>query len=221
MQTDILGREIKVRDIVAYSSSGYVSVQTGVVTKINPKTIQINGGGAHHAGGLMVVTEQYGCSGQQSKADKMIRSNESRIDETKPATKPPSQKWRYGIFVCFDTPDKITDISQCTVHIVKLKSDTDSQNSQSYREWYTKHPQFHGSGRNYYWSVTSGRWGGNIKLSQGSSYHHHNLKLMVVKELGLQAHIDTVMSYEAFKDLVKGKLDFQHFDPMTAKQKYF
>lgn len=221
MQVDKLGREIKVRDIVAYSNSGYVSVQTGVVTKINPKTIQINGGGAHDAKGLMVVTEQYGCSGKQAEADRMIRGAEGRIDETKPTVKPPSQKWRYGIFVCFDTPDKITDISQCTVHIVKLKSDTDAQNSTSYREWYTKNPQFFGGGRDYYWSVTSGRWGGDIKMSQNSSYHRHNLKLMVVKELGLQAHIDTHMSYETFKELVKGKLNLQHFDPMTAKQKYF
>lgn len=220
MQVDKLGREIKVRDIVAYSNSGYVSVQTGVVTKINPKTIQIGGSGAHDAKGLIIVTEQYGCSGKQAEADRMIRGAESRIDETRPAAKPPSQKWRYGIFVCFDTPDKIADISQCTVHIVKLKSDTDSQNSQSYREWYTKNPQFIGGDRNYYWSVTSGRWGGNIKMSQSSSYHQHDLKLMVVKELGLQSYIDTHMSYEAFKALVKGKLDFQSFDPMTAKQRY-
>lgn len=220
MQTDILGREIKVRDIVAYSSSNSVNVSTGVVTKIHPKTIQIDGTGAHHPKTLMVVTEQYGCSGKQAQADKMLRDQEPRVDDTKPVVKAPGSKWRYGIFVCFDTPDMITDISQCSVHIVKLASDTSSDNLKSYRKWVASVPQYIGY-RNYFWAVNTNRFGGDVRMYQSSSYHHsHDLPLSVVKDLGLKDYINSSMSYTDFKEIVKGKLQFNGFDPMTAKQTY-
>lgn len=220
MLKDFLGREIRVRDIVVYSSSSYVSLLSGVVTKINPKTIQINGSGSTHPNTVMVVTEQYGCSGKQAEADQLIRDNEGRVDESKPVIKTPSQKWAYGIFVCFDTPNQITDLSQVTVHIRKLASNNDNENSASYLQWAKANPQYVGD-RNYFWSVSTNRWGGDVKLRQSSSYHMHNLRLQTVKDLGLKDFIDGVLSYADFKTITQGKLDLKGFDPMAAKQSYY
>ncbi len=43
MHTDHFGREIKVGDRVAYTQAGYRALATGVVDKINAKTVRVIG----------------------------------------------------------------------------------------------------------------------------------------------------------------------------------
>lgn len=80
---DKLGVPIKVRDIVVTGSGSYADISIGVVTKLNPIMIQVNGSGNANPSESLVITDMYKTEKPVTYLNLMDRFKDKFDDTTK------------------------------------------------------------------------------------------------------------------------------------------
>lgn len=221
---DRLGREIRVRDVVAYGD-GNKTLGVGPVIKINTATVRVGGGGDNYPNQVMIINEHLQSTHEgQTLFDKLIGDYEERFDNTPPEKQKITQKWRYGVWVCCDVPE-VTDESQVSVHIVKLKANSDYELSCSVSEFQKQNPQYFG-GRSKYFGLMLPEAGSSYRKAQpvridATPYgrHPYGLLLRDMKEYGFDKFIGQKLSWGDFKTILDEEKIVSKFDPLVTKQK--
>ena len=94
MIVDILGREVKVGDIVVSTNNSSAWQQIHVVTRLgSTDRVQVNGSGYVMAEYMMICTEQYVIAKGQEAADKLIAEYKEYFEEKPVEKKLPSPKF--------------------------------------------------------------------------------------------------------------------------------
>lgn len=203
MHKDLLGREIKVGDVVVVSSSSYVNVKLEVVTKINPKTIRTGSYGTCTPNAIMVVNDQLVFSGCEDKLNELIKENEKYFEYATPVIRQASSKSKYMVVLAGDPTSK-----EISAFVVKLPSDTESENDSSYRKFHKEKTEL-GLVFGRYHYVTSihykSKYGRNSSegfvMKQDYSAQHR-LLLRDIKDLGLESYIDQEIPLDVFKGIL-------------------
>lgn len=220
---DRTGRELKIRDIVAYGGgNGYLGI--GPVLKFNEKTVRIGGGGNNYSNQTLIINEQLMGSDEGIKlSQKLIKDYETHFD-TSTAVIKVSSKWCYGVLVCCDA-QIVTDESQVSVHIVKFRCNDDFDYSASYNTWRTAHPQYFQQHQKVFYSLhPSGRSGYRNSHPHricGSGYsgnHFGRLLLRELKEAGFQSYIGQTLTWAETKAICAAHAVKVEFDPLVSKQ---
>lgn len=122
---DVLGREIKVGDIVVATQNSTLYHPFGVITRLGAKdNAQVNGASYVHAGYLMVCNEQYVIAKGQEAADDLIAQHASEFNHEQVSSKLPSPK--FLVYGCCDYEKK----KQPRFFVVKLQGNTQEQCKQ-------------------------------------------------------------------------------------------
>lgn len=114
-RTDAIGQELKVNEcayVISKSSNAGGSI--GLITRINPKTVQINGQTTIEDDRVVIVTQNLMDMGKQNRVDSLRKSYEDKVDYTDPNANPKKPSIRFVLL-----QDKAGD-----QHLVRFEGET-------------------------------------------------------------------------------------------------
>lgn len=90
VRLDAIGQEIKIGDVVMPFAKSSHNLEVSIVTKFNPKMIQLNGGENNvESERMVVVTNNLIALGKQSLVDNLTQQYESKMDRSEKEHKTP------------------------------------------------------------------------------------------------------------------------------------
>lgn len=88
-RTDAIGQELKVNECAyVISKSSHAGGSVGLITRINPKTVQINGMNTIEDERVIIVTQNLIDMGKQNRVDSLRKTHEDKVDHTDPTANP-------------------------------------------------------------------------------------------------------------------------------------
>jgi len=114
-RVDAIGQELKVNEcayVISKSSSAGGSI--GLITRINPKTVQINGTTTIEDDRVVIVTENLINMGKKNRVDSLRKQYEEKVDNTDPTANPKKPSIRFVLI-----QDKFGD-----QHLVRFEGET-------------------------------------------------------------------------------------------------
>lgn len=114
-RVDAIGQELKVNECAyVISKSSNAGGDVGLITRINAKTVQINGKTTMDDYRVVIVTENLMAMGKQNKVDSLRKTYADKVDDTDPLAKPKKPSIRFILI-----QDKAGD-----QHLIRFEGET-------------------------------------------------------------------------------------------------